>query len=113
MRAPESRMDILTTSEIKDIVNHSPLVRKYNREIDRDSAYEMLKKKMEAAAKAEHKAEMGKQQEKARGTSTRRRRAEKSTLEKIMSNTTTRQIGRTIARELARGLLGVLGIKKR
>ena len=73
----------------------------------------MLKKKMEAAAKAEHKAEMGKQQEKARGTSTRRRRAEKSTLEKIMSNTTTRQIGRTIARELARGLLGVLGIKKR
>ncbi|MFT5018072.1 MAG: DNA helicase HerA-like ATPase [Neolewinella sp.] len=113
LRAPESRMDILTTSEIKDIVNHSPLVRKYNREIDRDSAYEMLKKKMEAAAKAEHKAEMGKQQEKARGTSTRRRRAEKSTLEKIMSNTTTRQIGRTIARELARGLLGVLGIKKR
>jgi hypothetical protein len=113
LRAPESRMDILTTSEIKDIVNHSPLVRKYNREIDRDSAYEMLGKKMEAAAKAEHKAEMGKQQEKARGTSTRRRRAEKSTLEKIMSNTTTRQIGRTIARELARGLLGVLGIKKR
>jgi DNA helicase HerA-like ATPase len=113
LRAPESRMDILTTSEIKDIVNHSPLVRKYNREIDRDSAYEMLEKKMEAAAKAEHKAEMGKQQEKARGTSTRRRRAEKSTLEKIMSNTTTRQIGRTIARELARGLLGVLGIKKR
>ncbi|MCX8212524.1 MAG: DUF853 family protein [Lewinella sp.] len=113
LRAPESRMDILTTSEIKDIVNHSPLVRKYNKEIDRDSAYEMLGKKMEAAAKAEHKAEMGKQQEKARGTSTRRRRAEKSTLEKIMSNTTTRQIGRTIARELARGLLGVLGIKKR
>ncbi|NJN78719.1 MAG: hypothetical protein HC803_10680 [Saprospiraceae bacterium] len=30
-----------------------------------------------------------------------------------MSNTTTRQIGRTIARELTRGLLGVLGIKKR
>ena len=27
-----------------------------------------------------------------------------------MSNTTTRQIGRTIARELTRGLLGVLGI---
>jgi DNA helicase HerA-like ATPase len=113
LRAPESRMDILTTSEIKNIVNHSPLVRKYNKEIDRDSAYEMLEKKMKAAAKAEHKAEMGKQQEKARGTSTRRRRAEKSTLEKIMSNTTTRQIGRTLARELARGLLGVLGIKKR
>jgi len=72
----------------------------------------MLEKKMEAAAQAEHKAEMEKQQEKAKG-STRRRRAEKSTFEKVMSNTTTRQIGRTIAREFTRGLLGVLGIKRR
>jgi DNA helicase HerA-like ATPase len=111
LRAPESRMDVLSKSEIKDIVDRSPLVRKYNKEIDRDSAYEMLSKKMEAAAKAEHKAEMEKQKAKAKGTS--RRRAEKSTFEKIMSNTTTRQIGRTIAREFTRGLLGVLGIKKR
>ena len=34
----------------------------------------------------------------------------KSTLEKIMTSTTTRQIGRTVARELTRGLLGVMGI---
>jgi len=112
LRAPESRMDVLTKAEIKNIVDRSPLVKKYNKDIDRDSAYEMLEKKMEAAAKAEHKAEMAKQKEKAKG-STRRRRAEKSTFEKIMSNTTTRQIGRTIAREFTRGLLGVLGIKKR
>lgn len=113
LRAPESRMDILTKSEIKDIVDNSPLVRKYNKDIDRESAYEMLEKKMEAAAKAEHKAEMEEQKAKAKGTTSRRRRAEKSTFEQIMSNTTTRQIGRTIAREFTRGLLGVLGIKKR
>jgi hypothetical protein len=112
LRAPESRMDVLTDSEIKDIVDHSPLVRKYNKDIDRESAYEMLEKKMEAAAAAEHKAEMEEQRAKARGTSSRRG-AEKSTFEQIMSNTTTRQIGRTIAREFTRGLLGVLGIKNR
>jgi DNA helicase HerA-like ATPase len=112
LRAPESRMDILTKSEIKAIVDRSPLVKKYNKEIDRESAYEMLEKKMEAAQKAEHKAEIEKQQEKAKGSSTRRR-TEKSTFEKVMSNTTTRQIGRTIAREFTRGLLGVLGIKRR
>ncbi|WP_020571363.1 helicase HerA-like domain-containing protein [Neolewinella persica] len=113
LRAPESRMDILTNSEIKDIVQRSPLVRKYNQEIDRESAYEILEKKMEAAAKAEHKAEMEEQKAKARKTSTRSRSKEKSIFEQVMSNTTTRQIGRTVAREFTRGLLGVLGIKTR
>lgn len=113
LRAPESRMDVLTKKEIKEIVDNSPLVRKYNEEIDRESAYEMLEKKMEAAAKAEHKAEMEEQKAKARKTSTRSRRKEKSMFEQIMSNTTTRQIGRTVAREFTRGLLGVLGIKNR
>ena len=35
---------------------------------------------------------------------------EKTTVEKIVGSTTGRQIGRTVARELTRGLLGVLGI---
>ena len=110
LRAPASRMDVLTKAEIKDLVQRSPLVRKYNKEIDRESAYEILEEKMEAAAKAEHKAEMEKQQEKASRSSSRSRRREKSTFEKVMNSTTTRQIGRTIAREFTRGLLGVLGI---
>jgi len=114
LRAPESRMDVLTKAEIKELVTHSPLVRKYNKEIDRESAYEILEKKMEEAAKAEHRAEMEKQQEKAsRSTSGRRRRKEKSMFEQMLNSTTTRQIGRTVAREFTRGLLGVLGIKKR
>jgi len=112
LRAPESRMDILTEAEIKEIVDRSPLVKKYNQDIDRESAYEMLNKKMEEAAKAEHKAEMEEQKTKAKKSGSRRS-AEKSTFEKVMSNTTTRQIGRTIAREFTRGLLGVLGIKRR
>ena len=47
MRAPESRMDILTESEIAIINSKSKLVAKYAEAIDRDSAYEMLTKKIE------------------------------------------------------------------
>lgn len=46
MRAPMSRMDILTESEIQEINSKSKLVKKYSELIDRESAYEMLNKKI-------------------------------------------------------------------
>ena len=110
LRAPQSRMDVLTKKEIDEIVAQSDLVPVYNREIDRDSAYEILSEKIELAREEEHRRKLEKQVEKGRRASTRRRRREKSTMEKVMDSTTTRQIGRTLARELARGLLGALGI---
>ncbi len=110
LRAPQSRMDVLSPKEIDDIVSRSELVPLYNREIDRDSAYEILSEKIELAREEEHRRKLEEQREKGRKVSTRRRRREKSTLEKVMDSTTTRQIGRTLARELARGLLGALGI---
>ena len=62
MRAPMSRMDILTESEIQEINNKSKLVKKYSELIDRESAYEMLNKKIavaeqEVAEQEEEKAE--------------------------------------------------------
>jgi DNA helicase HerA-like ATPase len=42
LRAPQSRMDILTDDEIVRINRNSELVRKYNQVIDRESAYEIL-----------------------------------------------------------------------
>jgi type II secretory pathway component PulF len=60
MRAPESRMDVLTESEIQEINAKSKLVRKYSELIDRESAYEMLNKKIavveEVAKQEEEKA---------------------------------------------------------
>ena len=46
LRAPMSRMDVLTESEIQEINNKSKLVKKYSELIDRESAYEMLNKKI-------------------------------------------------------------------
>jgi DNA helicase HerA-like ATPase len=115
LRAPASRMDILTKKEIAEVIDCSELIEKYNQEIDRESAYEILTKKIEVAQGAEKQAALKKDNEKAAKakTSPSRKRStkEKSTFEKVYNSTTTRQIGRTIAREVTRGILGVFGIK--
>lgn len=49
MRAPMSRMDVLTESELSNLLSQSKLVKKYNETIDRESAYELLNKKIEQA----------------------------------------------------------------
>jgi len=68
LRAPMSRMDILTEKEIKQVLDNSRLVHKYNQEVDRESAYEMLNKKIEKLNKLEEK-----EKEKKRTTTSRRR----------------------------------------
>lgn len=50
LTSPRSRMDILTNQEIINIVQQSLLVRKYNQDVDRESAYEMLNKRLQAVA---------------------------------------------------------------
>lgn len=52
MRAPMSRMDVLTSDEIEAINSKSKLVKKYIEEIDRESAYEILTKKIADAEQA-------------------------------------------------------------
>lgn len=99
---PQSRMDILSTEEIDEIVNNSKLVKKYNEVLDRESAYEILNKKLEESRKTAAEEEP----ERKNGSG----RVEKSTVEKVLTSTTARQVGRTVAREITRGILGVLGI---
>lgn len=49
MRAPMSRMDVLTESEIEVSIAKSKLAKKYNEVLDRESAYELLNKKIAEA----------------------------------------------------------------
>ncbi len=51
VRAPMSRMDILTPDEINTINRSSDLVRKYSQVIDRESAYEILGRKVQEIEK--------------------------------------------------------------
>lgn len=100
--APKSRMDILTPSEIEEVVSKSMLAKKYNEVIDRESAYEILKRKLEEVNGQEDLKDTPKEKPQAK--------KEKSVVGEILNSTVTRQIGRTVAREVTRGLLGILGL---
>lgn len=95
---PQSRMGILTDNELNALVANSKLAAKYNTTIDRQSAFEILQQKIQTAVnpqplKAEPKT-----------TET------KSTLDEILSSPVTKQVAKTAATLLTRGLLGALGI---
>lgn len=95
--APESRMGPLTDQELRESVERSSVAQRYAENVDRESAYELLTARIEhftAGASTDTPA---------------RQSSEPSTVEKVLSDPLTRQIGRTVARELTRGLLGALG----
>ncbi|HMT11100.1 MAG TPA: DUF853 family protein, partial [Ignavibacteria bacterium] len=105
--APRSRLDVLSPAEIDEIVAASKIAAKYNEVIDKESALEILNKKIEEHNAEQQKAAEEKAQEKESG---KPKKEEKSTVEKVLTSTTAKQVGRTVAREVTRGLLGVLGI---
>lgn len=63
MRAPMSRMDVLSEEELSSLLSKSKMVKKYNETIDRDSAYEMLNKKIDLAEAEEAKEKAKKERE--------------------------------------------------
>ncbi len=102
--SPHSRMDILTDAELDQLVAGSKLVRKYNEDIDSDSAYEMLTAKLEEAAEKTKAAEEEAPAKKGR------QKEEKGLLETIVTSSAARQAGRTAANIITRSLLGALGL---
>ena len=98
MRAPQSRMDILTDSELKSVLENADLKEKYAAAIDKETAYEILKEKIEKAE--EEKEEIIKIK------AEKRIKEEPGIIETFAKSTT----GRMIIREVTRSLLGVMGL---
>lgn len=106
MIAPRTRMDVITDAELSACVSASKIASKYNEEIDRESAFEMLNAKIQQATvvKEEEKAATEEAKtEKKTGSA----KAEKSTFEKVAES----KVTQIVVKEVARGLLGVLGLK--
>jgi DNA helicase HerA-like ATPase len=104
LAAPHSRMDVLTPDELEALTAASPLVRKYNTEVDRESAYELLQAKLEEAAQVEPAAPAQKEKK------VKKEEEEGSVIGEALDSTVGRQVTRTIVREVTRGLMGVLGL---
>ncbi|WP_422105678.1 helicase HerA-like domain-containing protein [Winogradskyella sp.] len=95
MRAPMSRMDILTETELSNLLAQSQLAKKYNTVIDRESAYEMLNEKIKQAEAEEAKRKAKEEQEalkkaesKRRSSSGRRRSNRQNPIVKVLSSPT-------------------------
>src|SRR6187551_3284314 len=103
LRPPQSRMDILTVAEIDELIRKSKIAAKYNKIVDSESAYEILTRKLNEAAKEEDQQKEQKAEEKTERTSTKK---EKTILDDPIVRSMTRTAGNTIVRSL----LGVLGL---
>jgi len=103
LRPPQSRMDILTPAEIDALVNKSKIAVKYNKEVDSESAYEILNEKLSEATK---KAEEQKQEQAEKKEESRSAKKDKGFFDDPIVRSMTRTAGNTIVRNL----LGVLGL---
>lgn len=129
---PHSSMNAVEAADIQRAIAQSPLKRKYDKMVDRESAYEVLEQEREAQEK--EAARLAKEEERqrkkdsrtvsgggytsrsssgrsssSRSTSTRSTstRRKKSAVEKMVDATTT-TVGRELGKKLVRGFLGTL-----
>jgi hypothetical protein len=113
LRAPVSRMDILNTAEISSINRSSVLFQKYSQEVDRESAYEILSRKISDNQNAEAQAEAQREWEKSR------RGGGEMTQTRTPSRTSSGSIGGTLQKDVVKVLTsatfirGVFGILKK
>ncbi|TGN11694.1 helicase HerA-like domain-containing protein [Leptospira ilyithenensis] len=107
---PSSRMDVLTKDEIDKIIDDSPLVKKYSKELDRESAYEILEKKLQSYAESEEEEEKETNGNSPKKEKRKKQKEDPSFIEQLSKNPLARDVGRTVAKEVTRGLLGMLGV---
>jgi DNA helicase HerA-like ATPase len=104
VRPPESRIGPLTDDERTERLNKSPFRGRYDAVVDRESAYELLKKRAEELqvrqdAEMRLKAEQEAQAKPARGR-------KKQSIGDAFMKSTARSIGSYVGRQIIRGVLG-------
>ncbi|NOQ14838.1 MAG: DUF853 family protein [Methyloprofundus sp.] len=95
IRPPESQIGALNETERMEIMGRSPYKDRYDQEIDRESAYELLKQK------AERMAEISAQEKPKRGRS-------RQSAGEAMLKSVARSVGSQLGRQIVRGIMGSL-----
>lgn len=112
IRPPSSRLGPLTDAERADIMRASPVGGKYEDARDPESAYELLKKREDKAAKEE--AELKAKEEREQARKAKQRKTSSRSRRQTAAEAATKSAMRTAARELTRYILrGVLGGRRR
>jgi DNA helicase HerA-like ATPase len=120
IRPPSSRIGPITDAERKKVMDESPVSGQYDKVVDRESAFEMLQKKVGAAADAAEQSDGVQQDSQSSGGSLwgevggilvgsgggRRQSVAEAAMKSVV-----RSVGSSLGRALVRGILG--GLTKR
>jgi uncharacterized protein len=132
MRAPESLMAPTPEEVLRPGIAASALMTRYGQSLDRDSAHEILARKLQAGAEAAERERLereeaaqaeaaGKERAKAqaaaereaRGQSRSPQRREKSVVEQITASSAFKQFARTAGTEIVRSIFGTARRRRR
>ncbi len=103
VRPPESQMGAITPAERKEIMSRSPYSGQYTEPLDRESAYEVLKKRAEQT-RIENKS----QSQSKKKSSRSKRSSNRQSAGEALLKSAARSIGSQLGRRLIRGILGSL-----
>lgn len=104
IRAPESRMGVISPQELAAVVAGSTLIEHYGKRLAEHSAQELLARQSSLGEKNRTTDSITKQ---------KKRITDETMIEKISKNTLFRQVIRQVMRDLMRSLLSALGVKRR
>jgi len=108
IRPPSSRLGPATDAEQKAVIENSPILGKYEKTIDRESAYEILKKRAEQATDENNAKESSSSSKKSPTTKSGTKR---QGFTEAFFKSAARSLGTALGSKMVRGLLGSL-IKK-
>ena len=117
MAPPETRIGAIAKKERKENIANSPIGKRYDQSIDRESAYELLQKRAEENARllaeeerAQKEAKQREKERKARERAQPRRSGgrRRQSVGEAMLKSAARSVGRSLGSKLVRGLLGSL-----
>jgi len=113
IRPPQSRIGPLTDAERSEVLGRSPLKGRYDTAVDRESAFEMLKKRaaeeerVELAEKARIEQEKAAKKEKSKGNIWTGTSGRQGVGEAVIKSVA-RSLGSSLGRKIVRGILGSL-----
>ena len=104
IRPPESQLGPVTPVQREEIIRRSPFNGRYEQEVDRESAYELLKQKTERQAEIADEEQQAKQQK----TKAPARASSRQSAGEALLKSAARAVGSTVGRQLIRGIMGSL-----
>ena len=104
IRPPESRIGPVTAQQREEMMRRSPFSGRYEQEVDRESAYELLKKKAERQTEAT----LEKQQLERQKAKVSIRTSNRQSAGEALLTSAARAVGSSLGRQIIRGIMGSL-----